>query len=533
MLTVLASHAEFPRVNAPHALVDGLRETGFQVLFAAGFGAAATGFYGLAVRVLRAPAAFIGAAMSQVLFGRLSRDNREQRDSRGLLLKVIGLLALVSAPVFLLIALFGPPLFGFIFGPQWVVAGEYARIMSPALWLAFAVAPAATLPVVAGRMRGAFGFALTDLGLRLVALTVGYVMRSAEVALVCMSFTSVCTYLALLWWYSRLAAGAPSADVVFIGQSRWSGVLRDQLTASGDAAERVAFHAVPLERPWSVFRPSSIAALISADVLVRVGFRPGATTPFGRLFDAAWRVLLALRPKARPVMYWIGTDVMNTAEALRNPAALARFKSASSGMTHLAASQGLVDELALLGVESRLAWFPALTLNVPTTPPPYPERFTVLSYVPDARASFYGGPDLVALARALPDVLVRIVGGAGAWVEGEVPPNMTFVGWVEDMGPEYELATVVTRLVEHDALGATAIEGVLYGRGVVYTGELQHAQHVPFGDLAALCAVISVYYARWQSGDMAPDLSAAQWARKEFSQQERIRVLLRELGLDG
>lgn len=524
----LRKNLEFPRVNAPHALIDGLRETGFQAVFALGFGAAATGFYSLGVRVLRAPASVAGAALSQVLFGRFSRDRREARSSRSLLLRMVGLLALISAPVFLAIAFFGPELFSFVFGPEWRVAGSYARIMAPAIWVSFAVAPAATLPVVAGRMRGAFRFAVADLAIKGVSLAIGLATGSAAIALVCLTITSVAISLGLLFWYLEIVGRGPRRLVVFVGQSRWSNVLRDEMNRGREAPPVVDYASVPIDRPWSVLRWSAMRNLLAADVLVRVGFRPAGDTLFGAAFETAWTVLRRLNRRARVVMYWIGTDVQRTSEMLGRGRNREAFAGAASRMAHYAGSDNLADELAALGVRSKVFWFPALTLVVPESVPPLPTEFTVLSYVPDGRPEFYGGPVLLALAAALPSIKVRIVGGSGAWATG-VPDNVEFAGFVDDMSREYALSTVVVRLVEHDALGATAVEGLLFGRHVIYSNELQYALEVGASDVGELIRVVSHLYDTWTRGQLTPDYEAAAWASATFSQSERVDRLKSEL----
>ena len=48
------------------------------------------------------------------------------------------------------------------------------------------------------------------------------------------------------------------------------------------------------------------------DVVVRAGFRAGASTPRGRLFDRYWALLRRAMPDARACHVWLGTDVLRT-----------------------------------------------------------------------------------------------------------------------------------------------------------------------------------------------------------------------------
>lgn len=521
--------SEFPLVNAPHALLDGVRETGFQAVFAAAFGASANGHYSLGARVLRAPTSMVGSAVGQVLFSRFSKDWRSGQDVRELVMKVVKTLSLISAAPFMLVILFGPHLFAFVFGPDWSTAGSYAAIMVPGLWATFVIAPLATLPVVAGHIRGAFRFAVADLAMRALALSVGIALGSPEAALLVLSVGGVAIAGALLWWYLIIASDDSAASrVVFVGQARWSTVLAEQMSLGRSDSSNTTYEAVPLERPWSAARLSALSKIAKADVIVRVGFRPEGETPYARIFEAVWHLLMAMRPNARIVMYWIGTDVLRTQQMLDRGVNARRFHRAVQSMTHIAGSSGLSAELAEMGVDSQVAWFPALTLRRPTTLPEYPDQFTVLSYVPDARHEFYCGELLLGLARARPDIHVRIVGGEGDWAES-VPSNVEFCGWVEDMGEQYARSTLVVRLAAHDALGATAIEGLLYGRFVCYSSPLRFAQHVPYADQAKLIDEVDHAFELWTNG-ATPDTQRADWAAAEFSQSARVEALAAILG---
>jgi hypothetical protein len=309
---------------------------------------------------------------------------------------------------------------------------------------------------------------------------------------------------------------------VFIGQPRWCALLADQMQSTFGSSVR-EYVEVGFAHPWDILGLERLRRLLAAEVIVRVGFRPGAPTPFGRLFSAAWSVLMLLKPRAGVVWYWIGTDVSDTVQAYRDERLRAAIAREVRRGSHIAGSDSLASELATIGIDAQVAWFPAFTLKVPDVVPSLPSRYTVLSYVPDARPRFYGGPDLLELACALPDIEVRIAGGTGEWA-GEVPANVTFLGWIDDMATEYEAASCVVRLVQHDAVGATAIEGLMYGRDVIYSGSLENAVSVPFGDASALIDAVRRLRAAHATFS-EPNHRIAAWAAREFSQQARLCAL--------
>jgi O-antigen/teichoic acid export membrane protein len=64
-------HREFPLLNTPHAFAGALQDTLAVALIAGITGEASAGFWGLALRYLKAPASLVGGAVSQALYPRL------------------------------------------------------------------------------------------------------------------------------------------------------------------------------------------------------------------------------------------------------------------------------------------------------------------------------------------------------------------------------------------------------------------------------------------------------------------------------
>jgi hypothetical protein len=230
--------------------------------------------------------------------------------------------------------------------------------------------------------------------------------------------------------------------VALLGQPFWCRRLVELFRKRGEDLSPVF---VPLGLP------SLLKAARSADVFMRVGYRPGGATWRARAFDAAWAGLRALNPKALGVHYWIGTDVLNTLEDQRagrlRPGPMARAK----GDLHWADAPWLVDELATVGLSARSIPLPVPLKDV-TPPERLPAPFTALTYIPDPRWEFYDGPSILEAATRLPQVRFEVIGGTGTRVERPLP-NLSFHGWQEDVRPFLARAAVAIRLVRHDGMG--------------------------------------------------------------------------------
>ena len=107
---------EFPLLNTPHAFIGALQDTVALALIAAVLGPAAAGFWGLALRYLKAPASLVGSAVSQALYPKLAAAG-DGPTPAGLaaVRRVMGLLMLLALPLVLALWVGGPWLFGLLF----------------------------------------------------------------------------------------------------------------------------------------------------------------------------------------------------------------------------------------------------------------------------------------------------------------------------------------------------------------------------------------------------------------------------------
>lgn len=132
-------YRDFPIYNASTGLLDGIT-LAFPVFFLSRyFPEAVVGYYALMLRVAMAPIGFVSGAVSQVNLKKVADLVNQGQPVRPYLLKITLLLAAIVAPLMLLLMLYAPPLFGWVFGEQWRVAGTYLQILMPALALRFVV----------------------------------------------------------------------------------------------------------------------------------------------------------------------------------------------------------------------------------------------------------------------------------------------------------------------------------------------------------------------------------------------------------
>jgi hypothetical protein len=264
-------------------------------------------------------------------------------------------------------------------------------------------------------------------------------------------------------------------------------------------------------------------------VLMRAGYRVGATTPRGRLFDAYWSILRRALPDAVPCHYWLGSDVEDTlveagAGTLRSSAL-----AATRDDLHLATAPWLASELEAVNLHAITVHVPQ-PYHSPEEPPPLPTEFRVLTYLPTRRFELYGGDTILEVARRLPHVRFDVVASRGENVQS-APANVYWHGWVADMTARYAQATVVVRIPRHDGLGATVIEGLLNARHVIYTHDLPFVRTIWPATADALVDALGDLEDAHRAGELAPNLAGRSYATDvydETREANNLAALLRE-----
>jgi O-antigen/teichoic acid export membrane protein len=165
------THRNFPLLNTPHAFLGALQDTLTVVLLTWWIGDAAAGFWGLALRYLKAPATLVGSAVSQVLYPQLGKS--DMNEARQAVRQVMWVLGGMALPLVLLLVIFGPALFAWLFGERWRGAGELARALAPYIGVHFVASPLAVVTLAWNAQAWALRLALAGQVIFLGSLVLG------------------------------------------------------------------------------------------------------------------------------------------------------------------------------------------------------------------------------------------------------------------------------------------------------------------------------------------------------------------------
>jgi O-antigen/teichoic acid export membrane protein len=165
-------YRDYPGLSAPSSLLDSASTQTPVFFLTKGYDAATVGFFSLAIRALSAPSSVISTSIGQVYFQKISvLIHSDPNSILSEVLRTTKKLTIIAAVTFIPFMLIGDRIFGFIFGEDWRVAGEYVEILSPALMMRFIVSPLSTIFLATGNVRlGALWQALYFITTMLVML---------------------------------------------------------------------------------------------------------------------------------------------------------------------------------------------------------------------------------------------------------------------------------------------------------------------------------------------------------------------------
>jgi len=131
IIALAKKYRDFPKFALPSNLANTLSQHLTTILISSFYSVATLGFYSLAQRVLGMPSALVGNAIGQVFF----QEATEERQRTGTIIKTfdatVKRLIVIALPSFTLLFFMVESLFSFVFGEEWSVAGEYAKILIP------------------------------------------------------------------------------------------------------------------------------------------------------------------------------------------------------------------------------------------------------------------------------------------------------------------------------------------------------------------------------------------------------------------
>lgn len=171
------------------------------------FGASLLGNYSLMERVLGAPISLIGKAVSDVFRQKASEDYVSNGHCIEIFLKTLKTLTAFAILPTLLLFFVAPIVFGFVFGEEWVIAGELAQIMAVLFFFRFIISPMSYMFYIAEKQHYDTLWQIALLIGTIVSFMIGVYYDSYHIALISFSITYSALYLVNLYLSYTFAKG--------------------------------------------------------------------------------------------------------------------------------------------------------------------------------------------------------------------------------------------------------------------------------------------------------------------------------------
>lgn len=181
---VAYEYRDFPLYRAPQVVLNAASQSLPVLMLTAFFGPAAAGFYALTRTALGLPSSLLGSSVQSVFYPHFNEAVLAKNKTLPLLIKATAALASIGIWPFLIVILFGPFLFEFVFGQEWQEAGQYAQWLS--VWSFFGLInrPSVSSIPVFRMQRWFLGYEIGSVILRAIAIYMGFFYFSSALTAV-------------------------------------------------------------------------------------------------------------------------------------------------------------------------------------------------------------------------------------------------------------------------------------------------------------------------------------------------------------
>jgi O-antigen/teichoic acid export membrane protein len=198
-----AEYRDFPLYSAPQNVINSLSQGLPVLLLTYFFGLGTAGIYAFANRMLQVPMNFILGAFKQVFWQKASETLHNGGDLTPLHKKTTLTLFFVGILPSIILLIFAPLLFKWIFGEQWQEAGRYGQWLVLWLFAAFCNPPSQIVARLLRMQRFLLIYEIIVLFIRIAALLVGGYLGSALLTVALFTsvnaLTNIC--LMIIIWY--------------------------------------------------------------------------------------------------------------------------------------------------------------------------------------------------------------------------------------------------------------------------------------------------------------------------------------------
>jgi O-antigen/teichoic acid export membrane protein len=149
LLQLAKKYSDFPKFSIASDLFTVFNSQLSIFFISKFFTLSSVGFFSFVLRVISIPTAILSSAVGDVFKQQASKHYAIHQECKHIYLKTLKRLFILGVLPFILLFVYAPQLFMFVFGDKWHIAGEYAQLLMPMFFLQFISSPLSVMFYIA------------------------------------------------------------------------------------------------------------------------------------------------------------------------------------------------------------------------------------------------------------------------------------------------------------------------------------------------------------------------------------------------
>lgn len=199
---LFTKHVRFPLYTLPSSLVNKTNSELPEILLLSLFDPRAAGLYALTRRAVDRPFGFLSNSVKEVFYRRFAESQRDDGDLEGVLTTATLAMAAIVVPPIILLMRVAPDLVAWVFGEEWREAGDYIRVLGPAIAVHLVVRSTSLSMYVMEKQDVVLWWTLTFLVLSTCGLVLGAHLGGPLTAVALLAGVRVAMYL--IYYFANL-----------------------------------------------------------------------------------------------------------------------------------------------------------------------------------------------------------------------------------------------------------------------------------------------------------------------------------------
>ena len=214
IIAIAIRYKDFPRFSVPSSFLNITTQQMPIFVMMMFLNKFIIGQYTMAQRMLAAPISTIATAIGDVFQQTAREEYINNGNCKKIWLSTFNQLAMISIPIFATILMYGPEIFGFIFGAEWVQAGEIAQILAPFACFQFIFSTLSRTIIITEHQKFDFIWQVSLFILITAALFIGGYNRDAFQMLFVYSILYFMMYIINGWYSYKYAKNTNQPNIV-------------------------------------------------------------------------------------------------------------------------------------------------------------------------------------------------------------------------------------------------------------------------------------------------------------------------------